>query len=152
MDNHVVDIRSKGREAFDHAFAIFMGSQMGGHLKATHTSIIPPGTKIPEDNFRAQNSQVCDLKAPTFCLFWSEPKDWHIAPVKELPYEMKVNRIADLVWDWLEDVPKEQHGEYLDHDGSMGRGFRMWNESWTHVGGSPYGICAVRPIFAWYGK
>jgi hypothetical protein len=152
MDNHIVDIRSQGREAFDHALAIFMGSQMGGYKTATHTSIIPPGTELPKDNYRGRDSKVCDPKAPTFCLFWSAPKEWKIAPVKELPYKMKKELVGDMLWSWLEDVPREQWGEWIDHDGSMGRGFRMWNESWTHVGGSFYGICAVRPICAWYGK
>lgn len=149
MDNHEIDIRSEGREAFDHALAIFMGDQMGGYKTATHFAIIPPGTKWPDQH---EKSDVCDEKAPTFVLFWSEPRDWNLTQVNPLPYKMKADKAGELIWGWLLERPQEEYAEWMDHDGSMGRGFRMWNEAWTHVGGSGYGICAVRPIFAWYGK
>ena len=86
-------------------------------------------------------------------LFWSNPTEWGFGEVNKLPYEMKRTRVADLVWDWLEERSEEEHAEWIDMDGSLGKGaFRIWNEEWTFVGGSPYGLCAIRPIFAWYGK
>lgn len=151
MNNHLVDIRSEGRESFDHALAIFMGNQMGGRPTASHTSIIAP-REIPEQKPYENEITIIDLKAPTFILFWTKPEDWKFDEIRALPYTMKRDRIGDIVWDWLQAVPQKQYGEFIEHDGSMGKGFRMWNENWGHVGGSWAGICAIRPIFAWYGK
>lgn len=149
MDNHIVDIRSQGREPFDHALAIFMGEQMGGYQHATHFSIVAPGTENPD---KYNKTEVIHETAPTFVLFWSKPSTWDFGDVNALPYKMKAKQAGDLIWGWLVERPREEYAEFIDHDGSMGKGFRIWNESWTKVGNSGYGICAVRPIFAWYGK
>jgi len=150
MDNHIVDIRSVGRESFDHALALFIGKHMGASKAVSHTCIIAPGEPVT-DTYR--KSQVVHPKAPTFVLFWSKPTSWDFGEVNKLPYAMGRERVGDLVWDWLDARPREEYAEGIDMDGSLGMGaFRMWNEDWGHVGNSPYGICAIRPTFAWYGK
>lgn len=154
MDNAKIDIRCEGREAFDHAMNIFMGSKwIGSYKHATHYAIVEPGD-LPRDNHH--KTEIQHPKAPTIVLFWSEPTSWsgtfEKAEVHPLPHKMKVKAAADLVWNWLMEREKDEMAEWIDHDGSMGHGFRIWNEDWTHVGGSPYGIFACRAIYAWYGK
>jgi hypothetical protein len=150
MDNHIVDVRSVGHESFEHSLALFLGEHMGAHRKVSHTCIIDPD-EPSTDEFR--KTDIVHPRAPTFVLFWAEPKNWKFGEVNKLPYPMGRRRVGDLVWDWLQERPDAEYAEGIDMDGSLGKGaFRMWNEQWTHVGNSPYGICAIRPIFAWYGK
>lgn len=77
---------------------------------------------------------------------------WH--PEKDsikLPYAMYWRAAADLAWGWLQERGDEEYREFCDHDGSDGHGFRVYNESWNSVVSS-YGILAVLPVWAWYGK
>lgn len=130
MDNGVIDIRSEGRKCFDLAFQLFFDD----HAKATHYLDHPEKGLIflwHDDTFYIGTTKVT---------------------ANRLPYTMDWKAAADLAWGWLQEQPDDKYQEYIDHDGSMGRGFRVYNESWTHVAGSFYGILAVLPIWAWYGK
>lgn len=130
MDNGVIDIRSEGRKCFDLAFQLFFDD----HSKATHYFDHPEKGLIflwHEDSFNVNGQSV---------------------KANKLPYTMDWRAAADLAWGWLQEQKDDRYQEYIDHDGSMGRGFRVYNESWTHVAGSFYGILAVLPIWAWYGK
>jgi hypothetical protein len=70
----------------------------------------------------------------------------------KLPYPMGWKEAADLAWGWLLNQPKEKYTDYLDHDGSNGKGFLIYNEGWGHVAGSHYAFLGVKPVWAWYGK
>lgn len=39
-----------------------------------------------------------------------------------------------------------------DHDGHNGVGWRVYCEDWGHVAGYSSAICAIQPVFVWYGK
>lgn len=57
---------------------------------------------------------------------------------------------AAMIQQWLDE---RDYGPEPDHDGSNGRGFRVYNDAWGHV--NPYGwpaFVAVQPNWAWYGK
>jgi hypothetical protein len=126
MDNRHISVQSEGRSAFDLAFQLlFEGAP--GH-KATHYFEDP------------QKGLV---------FLWHNDEAKKAIPLLT-PLEWK--GAADLAWTWLSNQPKEKYQEYLDHDGSNGKGFRVYNESWGHVAGSHYAICGVIPIWAWYGK
>lgn len=137
MDNREIDIKAEGRKSFDLAFQLFFE----GHSKATHYFEHPEKGLVflwHEDSFNL--NKVGALPADK------------CTKANKLPYSMDWKAAADLAWGWLLEQPKEKYLDALDHDGSNGKGFRVYNESWTHVAGSHYGICAVQPIWAWYGK
>jgi len=132
MDNRIIDIRSEGRKAFDLAFQLMWDNAPGA--KASHYLEHPEKGLIflwNEDTFSIKDKKVTANK---------------------LPYAMDWKSAADLAWGWLGEQPDEKYQEYCDHDGSNGHGFRVYNEAWTHVAGSFYGILAVLPLWAWYGK
>jgi hypothetical protein len=126
MDNRHISIQSEGRKAFDLAFQLMFDNAAGG--KATH---------------------YFEDKEKGLVLLWAEDTS-----KKSIPLLTKLawKEAADLAWTWLENQPKEQYRDYLDHDGSNNKGFKVYNESWGHVSGSFYAILAVLPVWAWYGK
>jgi len=133
MDNRHISVQSEGRKAFDLAFQLLFDNAPGA--KATH---------------------YFEHSEKGFVLLWSADS-FHTAttssvPANILPYAMDWKAAADLAWGWLSERKKEDYREYLDHDGSNGKGFKAYNEDWGHVAGSHYGILAVLPVWAWYGK
>jgi hypothetical protein len=66
-----------------------------------------------------------------------------------LPFVMDGQGAADFAWRWLEQAkyPKEP-----DHDGNNHKGWRLYNESYGHVDQDCYGVIAVAPSWAEYGK
>lgn len=78
------------------------------------------------------------------------------------------NMMAEIAWAWLQEqwhpplrsskdnLSKHRnlspHGEDLDHDGSNVEGWRIYNETWGHVGDHHYAIVAVQPAYIWMGK
>lgn len=126
MDNRHISVQSEGRVAFDLAFQLLFDNAPG--RKATHYF------EHPENGF---------------LLFWNEDV---ALKGNKLPYPMAWKEAADLAWGWLQNQPTEKYKEYLDHDGSNGKGFLVYNEYWGHVAGSRYAFLGVKPVWAWYGK
>lgn len=126
MDNRHISIQSEGRVAFDLAFQLLFDNAPG--RKATHY------LEHPEKGF---------------LMFWSEDVAFKGS---KLPYPMAWKEASDLAWGWLQNQPIEKYQEYLDHDGSNGKGFLVYNEDWEHVAGSRYALLGVKPVWAWYGK
>jgi hypothetical protein len=63
---------------------------------------------------------------------------------------LDAERAVTVVKDWLHNA---EYGEEPDHDGSNGRGWRVYCEQWGHV--APYGspaFVAIEPRWAEYGK
>lgn len=136
MDNRHISVQSEGRVAFDLAFQLLFDNCPG--KKATHYFEHPNSGFLllwHEDNFHLGTT--------------SEPNK---QPANKLPYPMGWKEAADLAWGWLLNQPKEKYEQYLDHDGSNGKGFLIYNEDWGHVAGSHYAFLGVKPVWAWYGK
>lgn len=132
MDNRIISVQSKGREAFDLAFQLLFDNASGG--KASHYIEVPDKGLLllwSEDHFNVNGVKTSAIK---------------------LPFPMRWKEAADMAWGWLINQPEEKYDQYLDHDGSNGKGFLVYNESWGHVAGSHYGILGLKPIWAWYGK
>lgn len=128
MDNRHISVQSEGRKSFDLAFQLLFENAPGG--KATH---------------------YLEHSEKGLIFLWHEDKIKDQSASK-LPYAMDWKAAADLAWGWLQERRHEEYREDLDHDGSNGKGFRVYNEDWGHVAGSFYGILAVLPVWAWYGK
>lgn len=126
MNNRIIDIRSHGKDDFELAFKLLFGE-----------------CKIATHYF----------KDPDYGLifFWHKDK-FKNQENTELPCKMDAKQAANMAWTWLIQQEEDSYKEFLDLDGCLGRGFRVFNETWTHVGESPYAICAIQPIWAWYGK
>ena len=67
----------------------------------------------------------------------------------KLPRPMSMKRYIEFAIEWLH---KQDYGKEPDHDGSNGKGWRVFNESWGHVKSDWGGICAIQPVWAMYGK
>ena len=73
------------------------------------------------------------------------------------PAPMTAEQCLPFVKAWLEDPKKEDieldhWDKNLDHDGSNGPGWRVFSEDWGHVNGCHDAICAIKPVYMWYGK
>lgn len=67
----------------------------------------------------------------------------------KLPFKLDAEGAADFARRWLEE---QNYGPEPDHDGDNGKGWRLYNEEWGHVGGWTGSIVAVQPRWAMYGK
>ena len=139
MDNRHISIQSEGRSAFDLAFQLMFDNCPG--KKATHYFEHPKNGLLllwDEDFFidtlRSANNSDPRVKA------------------NKLPYPMNWKAASDLAWGWLQNQPEEKYECNLDHDGSNGKGFKVYNEDWGHVAESHYAFLGVLPVWAWYGK
>jgi hypothetical protein len=130
MDNKHISIQSAGRHAFDLAFKVSFMSE------------------YDKEEPKAKATHYFEHKEKGLVFLWSEDKS--VNSVK-LPVALNWKGAAELAWQWLSDQPEENYQDYLDHDGSNGKGFRVYNEVWGHVI-SHYAIIAVLPIWAWHGK
>jgi hypothetical protein len=124
MDNRNISIQSEGREAFDLSFQLLFDCAPG--KKATHYKE--------------------DIKKGLI-FFWHEEPG-----ATKLLIPMGWKDCSNLAWSWLNSLSDDRYGEYLDHDGSNGKGFRVYNENWSRINDYQYSFMAVLPIWAWYGK
>lgn len=77
---------------------------------------------------------------------------WHAdrqAGETKFPFKMDAEGAADFARRWLAE---QDYGRQPDHDGDNGKGWRLYNEAWSHVGGYSYGFVAVKPAWIMYGK
>lgn len=72
------------------------------------------------------------------------------AKIIDLPFPLKGDAIGNYAWEWLTSAA--EYGPEPDHDGSNGRGWRVYNEDWGHVAGRWDAFFAVQPVWAMYGK
>lgn len=83
---------------------------------------------------------------------WTKTDRGHLFPIP-----LDSEKAASITWDWLktEDSKNMKCEDWdcdNDHDGSNGDGWRVYVEDWGHVGTNSYAICAIRPVYVWYGK
>ena len=142
MDNRQIDVTSQGREALALAMEIIWDNAPGG--KATHYRVM---------NLRRQIGDGLDEKlvedpdgTPTMILLWHEEGNQESS---EMAYPHSREQATGFVRGWLGSV---EYGPEPDHDGSNGKGWRVFNEYWGHVAGYRYAIVAVQPAWAMYGK
>lgn len=68
----------------------------------------------------------------------------------KLPFAMDLAAAADFAHQWLMNAAV--YGAEPDHDGSNGKGWRVYCEAYGHVGGQWQAFVAVQPAWAEYGK
>lgn len=65
--------------------------------------------------------------------------------IVKLPFKMDAKTAADFAFNWLKEV---EYGREPDHDGSNGKGWRLYTEGYSLDGS----ICVVTPEWAEYHK
>jgi hypothetical protein len=95
--------------------------------------------------FRGQRHAIgYYVKDGTLIFCWAEHKE-----AIKLPFKMDSKRATDFTVAWLSEV---DYGKQPDHDGDNGKGWRVFNEAWGHVGGYWQAFVAIQPQWAMYGK
>lgn len=125
MDNRFFKIKSRGRKSFDLAMEVAFTNEYGSH-KATHYSDYSPHGLV---------------------FYWSEEPG-----AIKLPVALDWKGAAELAWTWLYAKEDKDYIDYLDHDGSDGKGFQVQNGPWNKVEGTNYGMVSILPCWMWYGK
>ncbi len=77
-------------------------------------------------------------------LYWTDHKG-----TNALPFPHDAEATFHMVKKWLET---QDYGREPGHDGSNGKGFRVYNEAWGHIGSEWQAFLAIKPEWAWYGK
>ena len=115
------------------------------HIDITSEGSLEPAMRIA---FGAKSAVGYRVVADThmMVLYWSLSGT---KGVTSLPFKMDAKGAADFVSRWLAE---QDYGPQPDHDGDNGKGWRLFNETWGHVGGEWQAFVAVRPCWAMYGK
>lgn len=142
MDNFKIDITAEGeaslRKAIEIAFA--------------HNA---PGSKIESYHIKKlENSSWYDipesLKGETaIILRWIKAESFTEGGPVNLPFKLDSAGAADFAIRWLAE---QDRGPEPGHDGSNGKGWRIFTGAWGHVGNDHYAVCAIVPAWAMYGK
>jgi hypothetical protein len=110
--------------------------------------------------FRASNHSTAEGWKITpekgLILYWMvDPKQ--DTDVTKFPVPMGSDNLMGIVKAFLESEDTWKTAEFvewdkdLQHDGSNGRGWRVYTEDWGHVGSSR-AFLAITPAYMWYGK
>lgn len=81
--------------------------------------------------------------------FWTEPPPSSRVNFSALP-KMSGEGIKPIIEAWQNDVAA--YGNEPRHDGDNGRGLRIFNEAWGHVGGDWTAFMGIEPAWLMYGK
>jgi hypothetical protein len=102
--------------------------------------------EIAFSNWPGAKSYIIDpKKGLIFC--WTDTDSAHA--LVQFPFKMDAKGAADFAERWLAE---QEYGREPDHDGSNGKGWRIYNDQWSRVDGYTYSICAVQPCWMMYGK
>lgn len=86
----------------------------------------------------------------TLILRWDHAPD---QPGHPFPTPLSPAALVEVVTTWLRQQDYERTlGRQPDTDGSVGQGWRVFNEQWGHVLGDHQAVLAVRPAWIVYGK
>lgn len=153
MDNQQIDIVSEGRDGIRHALSIIWNSAAPGG-KATHYKVLKLREETKyycrDDNGKHRTQHCTKLVkdeergADTLILLWHD-EDGSIP----LPFPLSLDQAAGFVADWIGSA---SYGSEPDHDGSNGRGWRLFTEAWGHVARHHCAIVGAQPAWAMYGK
>lgn len=136
MDNFGIDITGEGRKIFTQAMEIAFSQHphaLGYRIDGSRLIFLWVASRYTAGN---NSSNALDPAVVAF------------------PFKMDASGAAEFANRWLAE---QDYGEEPDHDGSNGRGFRVFNEGWGHVklmsgATEHYAIVAVEPAWAVYGK
>ncbi|MGD9726285.1 MAG: hypothetical protein AB7L09_01415 [Nitrospira sp.] len=124
MDNHRIDLVWEGEARFRTVLGLLVAQHNRRNGMFTHYSTRDPNYGL--------------------ILYWSVSGN-----ADPLPSPMTGEELVDFAWNWLLTA---SYGDQPDHDGSNGRGWRIFNEAWGHVKHDWAAFCAIQPVWSMYGK
>ena len=124
FDNHVISITGRTEEDFKKALSFFFRKDTDKVNSYTYT--------VKHGLILFQDGTDIGLDATV------------------LPYPMDYNAATDFAWNWWKQARVEE--KEPDHDGNNEKGWRIYNEAWTHINGRWEALVAIKPIWAMYGK
>ena len=127
MDNFHIDVTTQGEKGLLYALNLAFLN----HPKAKGYAVLPEIGLV---------------------FFWSDYEK--IEGFMALPFELDADGATDFAERWLKET---DYGEEPNHDGSNGKGYRVYTDSWGHVQNANGGLmhssmCAVQPAYAIHGK
>lgn len=142
MDNFRIDITAEGQASLLKALEIaFAHNAPGKKVESYHV------VKLESKSYNGIPESLNGETA--LVLRWiKEDKPKVDGPVN-LPFKLDCAGAADFTARWLAE---QDYGKEPDHDGSNGKGWRIWTGGWGHVGDDRYAVCAIMPEWAMYGK
>lgn len=145
--NGQVIVVSEGREDFNLALKL----AFDGKTAVGYRIDLKPKFREDAKNVSAElpPTPLFEIRHPRMILYWTEPSETINKGYVPLPYRMSAEEVSHLAYGWL---LRQDYGEEPDHDGSNGRGFAVYNESWEQVAHEWQAMCAVSPQWAWYPK
>lgn len=78
--------------------------------------------------------------------------------INEFPIPLSAEAICPIIKEYLknketwENVEFEDWDKDLDHDGSNGKGWRVYCENWGHIDSESSAFIAIKPAYMWFGK
>lgn len=78
--------------------------------------------------------------------YWGKADEPFISP---FPVKVNSDAAAEITKSWLAE---QDYGKCPNIDGSVKKGFRVYNEAWGHAGGTYQGFVAIKPAWTMYGK
>jgi hypothetical protein len=137
IDNFALDVRACSRKSFNAAIRIALAAAPGGTA-----------------------SHWCEHPEFGLVLFWhaGEDRTFQGSKIKPFPREFGPKEAARWAWQWLRKADRskfklvDMDERYNDSDVVSEEAFRVFVEDWGHVGGNPYAVAAIRPVWAWLGK
>ena len=123
MDNFRIDITAEGRERLRDALALGMSNRESTRVFGWE-----------------------DHPEKGLILYWTD----NSLAIEKFPAPLGVEETTAMVWTWLAftTYPEQEWGG----DVSYGKGWRVYNEDWGHVGERWQAILAIQPVWAMYGK
>lgn len=100
----------------------------------------------PSTDYRAREWKPA-TPAGRMVLYWAEPESG--VQINLFPAKLAADDLVPLIKAWLSE---QDYGRQPDHDGSNGKGWRVYNEGWTHVNGEWQAFAAIEPAWLEYGK
>lgn len=133
MDNFRFDVTSAGTEALEKALRFVLESN--GWTCTTGFAV----KMRPDTGFTGNpTTQACLI------LYWTDSPN-----ATKLPFAMNHEETITFVKGWMRTVP---YPEEPDIDGSVKRGWRVYNEEWGHVNNEYEAYIAIEPTWALFGK
>lgn len=133
-NNFHIDVHCRGEEQLRLSLDIALGEAPGRKAKAFIKK------KMKTNSIAYGKNEELE----TLILLWNEEEG-----STPFPSKLGLDQTIAVVTGFLDEV---EPGNQPDHDGNNSIGFRVFNEDWGHVGGSPYGIVGIQPCWMMHGK
>lgn len=150
-----MDVTAEGRASFDALMKVAFAHGAPGDKAVSYAihktlGMVLFWTYDPKGENRIRDTELIERKMSRIGAAIPVDAGNEYVNVLPLPYPMDCQATTEFVWNWLQQGA--DYGKQPDHDGDNGKGYRIFNEAWGHVGNDWRAIIAVQPAWAMYGK